>query len=106
MANISTIRTPSVRTKTMWAFIIGFAIAAVAVIIGLAMPSVPWLALGGWVAASLVVLLIDRAVGEKAPRPGREAEESFGAIFHASGPALLVIGALAVGAFLIALFVR
>jgi hypothetical protein len=106
MANTSTIGTPSIRNKTMWAFIIGFAIAAVALVIGLAMPSVPWLAFGGWVAVSLVVLLVDRAVGEKTPRPGREAEENFGAIFHGSTPALIIIAVLAVGAFLIAAFAR
>lgn len=106
MANTSTVRTLGIRGKTMWAYIIGFAIAAVAIIIGLAMPSVPWLALGAWVAISLGVLLVDRALGEKTPRPGREAEESFGAIFQASSPALVIIAVLAVGAFLIALFSR
>ncbi len=105
MATASTLRSSAVRNKTMWAFIIGFAIALVALIIGLALPSIPWLALGGWIATSLIVLLVDRAVGEKTPRPGHP-EESFGAIFHASGPALGIIAALAVGAFLIALFVR
>jgi hypothetical protein len=106
MANASTIRIPGIRNKTTWAFIIGFAIAAVALIIGASMPSVPWLALGGWIAASLAVLLIDRAVGEKTPRPGREGEENFGAIFQGSPAALIVIAVLAVGAFLIAMFVR
>lgn len=106
MAKASTVRTPGIRGKTMWAFIIGFAIAAVAIIIGLAMPSVAWLALGGWVAISLGVLLVDRAMGEKTPRPGREGEENFGAIFQASSPALIIIAVLAVGAFLIALFAR
>jgi hypothetical protein len=106
MANVSTVRTPGIRHKTTWAFIIGFAIAGVALILGIAMPSVPWVALGAWVALSLIVLLIDRAVGEKTPRPGLEAEENFGAIFQASGPALIIIALLAVGAFLLAVFVR
>ena len=106
MANSSTIRSLRAGSKTLWAFVIGFAIAAVALIIGLAMPSVAWLALGGWIALSLAVLLIDRSVGEKTPRRGREGEESFGAIFQASAPALISIAVLGVGAFLIALFAR
>jgi hypothetical protein len=90
----------------MWAFAIGFAITAVALIIGLATTSVAWLAFGGWIALSLGVLLIDRSVGEKTPRRGLEGEENFGAIFQASAPALISIAVLAVGAFLLALFVR
>lgn len=106
MANASTFGTPSVGSKTMWAFIIGFAIAAVALIIGVATVSVPWLAIGGWLAISLGVLLIDRAVGEKTPRRGLEGEENFGAIFQASAPALIIVAVLAVAAFLVAIFVR
>jgi hypothetical protein len=106
MANASTLRTPSVGSKTVWASIIGFAIAVVALLIGVAMSSVPWLAFGGWLAISLGVLLIDRAVGEKTPRRGLEGEENFGAIFQASAPALIIVAVLAVGAFLVSIFAR
>lgn len=106
MANSSTIRSPVTGSKTLWAFVIGFAIAAVALVIGLATSTVAWLAFGGWIALSLGVLLIDRSVGERTPRRGREGEENFGAIFQASTPALISIAVLAVGAFLIAVFAR
>lgn len=92
--------------QTVVAYVIGYVIAAVAVILGFSMPSIPWLALGFWIAASLTVLLIDRAVGEKTPRPGHEGTENFGAIFYGSTAAMAVIAVMAVAALLVAIFVR
>jgi len=92
-------------SQSLVAYAIGFVISIVVLIIGFSTMSVPWLALGFWMAASLTVLVIDRAVGERTPRPGY-AGENFGAIFQASTPALLLIAALGVGALLVGIFVR
>lgn len=93
-------------SQSLVAYAIGYVIAAVGLIIGVSTASVPWLALGLWMAASLTVLVIDRAVGQKTPRSGHEGEENFGALFHGSAPALLIIGVLGVAAVLVVLFVR
>jgi uncharacterized membrane protein len=92
--------------RTLVAFAIAYAIAALGAVLGFVLPSVPWLALGLWLAASLTVLLIDRTVGERMPRAGQEVRENLGAIFQGSPAALAVIGVMAVAALLVALFAR
>jgi hypothetical protein len=91
-------------SRTLVAFAIAYALAAVGGVLGFVLRSVPWLALGLWLAASLTVLLIDRAVGERTPRAGQERRENFGAIFQGTPAALVVIGVMAVAALLVALF--
>jgi hypothetical protein len=95
-------------TRTLVAYAIAYALAAGAVVLGYLIRSVPWLALGLWLAASLTVLLIDRAVIERTPHGGHEAghdvRENFGAIFRGTPAALTVIGIMAVAALLVSLF--
>ena len=88
------------------AYAIGYALSVVALFVGLLTGSVPWLALGAWLAASLTVLVIDHAVGGKTPSAGREDAEGFGAAFRGSSEALIIISVLAVFALLAGLVVR
>lgn len=91
-------------TRTLVAYAVAYALAAGACVLGYLIRSVPWLALGIWLAASLTVLLIDRAVVERAPHGGHEARENFGALFRGTPAALTVIGIMAVAALLVSLF--
>lgn len=93
-------------TRTLVAFATAYAIAAIGIVLGFVLLSVPWLALGLWLAASLTVLLIDRSVGERTPRVGQESRENLGAIFQGSPAALVVIGVMAVAALLVSIFAR
>lgn len=88
--------------QSLVAYIIGFVVAAVAIVLGLVLSSMPWLVLGAWIAASLVVLLIDHAVGHRTPTstPG---EENFGAIFYGSPVALILIAVMAIVGVIVAL---
>lgn len=104
MAAGTTPRPTYFTTRTLVAFAIAYALSAVSVVVGFLLRSVPWLSLGVWLAASLTVLLIDRAVGERTPRAGQEAREKLGAIFQGSPAALVVIGVMAVAAFVVSLF--
>lgn len=90
--------------RTLVAYAIAYAIAAVAVVLGYLMRSVPWLAVGVWLAASLTVLLIDRAIIERTPQGRHEAPENFGAIFRGTPAALTVIGIMALTALLVSFF--
>ena len=98
---MATVARTTFSSKTLVAYALGYALAAVAIVLGFAVPSVAWLTLGLWLAASLTVLLIDKAVGERTPRPG--ASEDFGAVFSGSPVSLVIIGALAVAAFLVSI---
>lgn len=88
------------------AYAIGYVLAVMALFVGLLADSVPWLALGAWLAISLTVLIIDHAVSQKTPGAGSEDAESFGAAFRGSSEALLIISVLAVLALLTGLVVR
>jgi hypothetical protein len=81
-------------------------LSVVALFVGLLADSVPWLALGAWLAASLTVLIIDHAVGGKTPSAGYEDAEDSGAIFRGSSEALIIISVLAVLALLTGIVVR
>jgi hypothetical protein len=85
-------------SRTLMAYAITYALAAVGAVLGFILRSVPWLAFGVWLAASLTVLLIDRAVVERTPRQGRESTENLGALFQGSPAALVVIAVMAVAA--------
>jgi hypothetical protein len=97
---MATLARTTFSARTLIAHALGYALAAIAIALGFAIPSVAWLALGLWLAASLTVLLIDKAVGEKLPRPG--TSEDFAAVFSGSPVALIIIGALTVAAFFVA----
>jgi hypothetical protein len=99
-------RRAAIGPRTAVAYAIGFALAAAAILLGITFPSVPWFAVGIWLAASLAVLLLDRAAGQQTPRPSRSGEESLGAIFQGSPAALTVIAVMAVAALVVALFAR
>lgn len=90
------------RTRTLVAYGIAYAIAAVAVVLGYLMRSVPWLAVGVWLAASFTVLLIDRTLVERTPHGDhREEPDNLGAIFRGTPAALTVIGIMALAALLV-----
>ncbi|HZH18452.1 MAG TPA: hypothetical protein VE057_29155 [Archangium sp.] len=91
-------------TRTLVAYAIAYAIAAGAAVLGYLLRSVPWLAVGIWLAASLSVLLIDRAIVERTPHGHHEATENFGSIFQGTPAALTVIGIMALAALLVSLF--
>ncbi|HYO51386.1 hypothetical protein [Archangium sp.] len=93
-------------TRTLMAYLLAYALAAGAFVLGFVLPSVPWLAFGIWLAASLTVLLIDQAVGERTPRGSHEARENFGAMFQGSPAALTVIGLMAAAALFVSFFAR
>ncbi|OJH39117.1 hypothetical protein BON30_16350 [Cystobacter ferrugineus] len=88
------------------AYVIGYALATVSFFVGLLAGSVPWLALGAWLAVSLTVLVIDHAVSKKTPSTGREYAQGFGAAFRGSSEALIIISVLAVFALLAGIVVR
>ncbi|WNG43151.1 hypothetical protein F0U60_02830 [Archangium minus] len=88
-------------TRTLVAYVVAYAISVVGLVLGFVLSSVPWLAFGLWLAASLTVLLIDRAVIERTPRGGHEADGSFGSMFRGSPAALTVIAIMAVTALLV-----
>jgi hypothetical protein len=90
--------------KTLISYAMGYALAAIVIFLGFAIPSVAWLAFGLWLSASLTVLLIDKAAGEKLPRPG--TSEDFGAVFSGSPVSLIIIGALTVAAFFVAVLAQ
>jgi uncharacterized membrane protein YraQ (UPF0718 family) len=91
-------------TRTLVAYAVAYAIAAGAVVLGYLMRSVPWLAVGIWLAASLTVLLIDRALVERTPQGHHETADNFGAIFRGTPAALTVIGIMAVAALFVSFF--
>jgi hypothetical protein len=93
-------------TRLLLAYVLAYALAAGALVLGFVLPSVPWLAFGIWLAASLTVLLIDRVVVERTPRGSHEVREDFGAMFQGSPAALTVIGLMAVAALFVSLFAR
>jgi hypothetical protein len=92
-------------SRTLVAYAVAFALAAAAVVLGFVLRSVPWLALGIWLAASLSVLLIDRAVNERTAHRGPALRESIGALFQGSPAALTVIGLMALAALAISFLV-
>jgi hypothetical protein len=94
-------RTTYFTSRTVVAYAIAYALAAVSLVLGYLLRSVPWLALGLWLAASLAVLLIDRAAVERASRGNHEADGSVGAMFQGSPAALTVIGLMAAAALLV-----
>lgn len=98
-------RTTYFTSRTLVAYAIAYAIAALSLVLGYVLRSVPWLALGIWLAASLTVLLIDRAVSERTPRGNHEADGSVGAMFQGSPAALTVIGLMAAVALVISFLV-
>jgi hypothetical protein len=91
--------------QSIVAYAIAYGLAAVVLIIGLVSMAVLWLALGAWMLASLTVLVIDRAVGERTPRPDHP-EDNLGAIFHGSTTALLIICVLGVAALVVGFVAR
>jgi hypothetical protein len=93
-------------TRTLVAYAIAYAIAAGAMVLGYLMRSVPWLAVGSWLAASLTVLLIDRAIVERTPHGHHEASENFGSIFQGTPAALTVMGIMALAALLVSFLVH
>jgi hypothetical protein len=93
-------------SRMLVAYALAYALAVGAVVLGFVLPSVPWLALGVWLAASFTVLLVERAILERTPGERREAPESIGAFFQGTPAALTVIGIMAVAALLVALFAR
>ncbi|WP_375769735.1 hypothetical protein NR798_02280 [Archangium gephyra] len=92
---------PYFTTRTLVAYAVAYAIAAGGVVLGYLLRSVPWLAVGLWLAASLTVLLIDRAIVERTPHGRHEAPENFGSIFQGTPAALTVIGIMALAALLV-----
>jgi hypothetical protein len=91
------------------AYLIAYALAAAGAMLGYFLRSVPWLTFGIWLAASLTVILIDRAVTERMPRSvpiSRQGRPSLGAMFQSSPAALTVIGIMAVAALIVSLFAR
>ena len=105
MVNSPTRRTHYFTTRTLVAYVIAFAISGMAVLLGFLLRSVPWLAVGIWLAASLTVLLIDRAVTERTPHGRLEARENIGTMFQGSPAALSVIGIMAATALAISFLV-
>jgi hypothetical protein len=93
-------------TRTLVAYAIAYAIAAGAMVLGYLMRSVPWLAVGSWLAASLTVLLIDRAIVERTPHGHHEPSENFGSIFQGTPAALTVMGIMALAALLVSFLVH
>ena len=91
-------------TRTLVAYAVAYALAAGACVLGYLIRSVPWLAFGVWLAASLTVLLIDRAIVERTPHGRHEVRENFGALFQGTPAALTVIGIMAVAALLVSFF--
>jgi hypothetical protein len=91
-------------SRMLMAYAVAYAIAIGGVVLGIVLRSVPWLAFGIWLAASLTVLLIDRAVVVRTPRQGNEATESLGALFQGSPAALVVIAVMAVAALVVSFF--
>jgi hypothetical protein len=91
-------------TRTLVAYAVAYALAAGGCVLGYLIRSVPWLAFGIWLAASLTVLLLDRAVVERSPHGGHELGENFGSIFRGTPAALTVIGIMAVAALLVSFF--
>ena len=91
-------------TRTLVAYAIAYAIAAGAVVLGYLLRSVPWLAVGMWLAASLTVLLLDRVIIERTPQGRQETPENFGSIFRGTPAALTVIGIMALASLLVSLF--
>ncbi len=90
-------------SRALVAYAVAYAIAAVGVVLGALLRSVPWLAFGIWLAASLTVLLIDQAVVVRTPRQGHASTESLGALFRGSPAALVVIAVMAVAALVVSL---
>lgn len=90
-------------SRTLVAYAVAYAIAAVGVVLGILLRSVPWLAFGMWLAASLTVLLIDHAVVERTPGHRRAFTENLGALFQGSPAALVVIAVMAVAALVVSL---
>ncbi len=101
---------PAYFTSRMFvAYLIAYAIAIAGAVLGYFLRSVPWLAFGIWLAASLTVILIDRAVTERMPHAApasRQGRPGIGAMFQGSLAALAVIGIMAVAALLVSLFAR
>ncbi len=91
-------------TRTLVAYAVAYAIAVGACVLGYLLRSVPWLAVGLWLAASLTVLLLDRAIVERSPLGRHEAPENIGAMFRGTPAALTVIGIMAVAALFVSFF--
>jgi hypothetical protein len=94
-------------SRMLVAYLIAYAIAAAGVVLGSFIRSVPWLAFGLWLATSLTVILIDRAVTARMPRDvpsSREVRNNPGSMFQSSPAALTVIGIMAVAALIVSLF--
>ncbi len=91
-------------SRTFVAYAVAYALAAVGVVLGFLLRSVPWLAFGVWLAASLTVLLIDRAVVARTPQRGQEPTVGVGSLFQGSPAALVVIGVMVVAALVVSLF--
>jgi hypothetical protein len=91
-------------TRPLVAYALAYVLAVGAAVLGFVLRSVPWLALGVWLGASLTVILIERALEARTPHEEPEAPESFGAMFRGSPAALTVIGIMAVAALLVSLF--
>ncbi|MFL5358079.1 hypothetical protein [Archangium sp.] len=98
-------RTTYFTSRTVVAYAIAYVLAAGSLGLGYMLRSVSWLALGLWLAASLSVILIDRAVVERAPRGNHEADGSVGAMFQGSPAALTVIGIMAAAALVVSFLV-
>ncbi|HLM48581.1 MAG TPA: hypothetical protein VEY88_20740 [Archangium sp.] len=86
------------------AYALAYVLAVGAVVLGFVLQSVPWLALGIWLGASLTVLLMERALLARAPHEEPEEPERFGAMFRGSPAALTVIGLMAVAALVVSFF--
>ncbi|WP_257460298.1 hypothetical protein [Archangium lipolyticum] len=100
-------RPTSFSSRMLVAYLIAYAISAAGVVLGFFLRSVPWLSFGLWLAASLSVILIDRAVTARMPQAvpsSRERRENPGSMFQSSPAALTVIGIMAVAALIVSLF--
>jgi hypothetical protein len=97
-------RVSELTSRPLVAYALAYVLAVGSVVLGFALHSVPWLALGIWLGASLTVLLLERTLVARRPREEQEVPRSFGAAFQGSPAALTVIGIMAVTALLVALF--
>ena len=97
-------RVSAFTSRPLVAYALAYVLAVGATVLGFALRSIPWLALGVWLGASLTMILIERALVARTPHEEPEAPEGFGAMFRGSPAALTVIGIMAVAALLVSFF--
>jgi len=97
-------RVSAFTSRPLVAYALAYVLAVGAAVLGFALRSVPWLALGVWLGASVTMIVIERALEARTPHEEPETPEGFGALFRGSPAALTVIGIMAVAALLVSLF--